>query len=49
MDTNNSIVNIKTEIICADIEKHVETKFDNLSYELDLQLPIEKNNWINER
>ena len=49
MDTNSSIVNIKTEIICVDIEKNVETKFDTLSYELDRQLPKEKNNWINER
>ena len=44
MDTNSSIVNIRTEIICVDIKKNVETKFDNLSYELDRQLPKEKNN-----
>ena len=49
MVTNSSIVNIRTEIICVDIKKNVETKFDNLSYELDRQLPKEKNNWINER
>ena len=49
MDTNGSIVNIKTEVICIDIAKNVETKFDTSSCELDRPLPKEKNNWINER
>ena len=35
MDTDSFIVYIKTEDICSDIAKDVETRFDNWSYELD--------------
>ena len=42
----------KTEDICADIAKNVETTFYTLNYELDKPLPKGKNKksyWFNER
>ena len=46
MDTDNFIVQIKTERIYSVIEKDVKTKFDTSNYELDRPLPKEKNKKI---
>ena len=42
IDTDSSIVCIKTEDICADIAKDVESKFDPSNYELGRPLPKTK-------
>ena len=39
MDTDSFIVYIKTDDIYKDIEKDVETRFDNSNYKLDRPLP----------
>ena len=41
--TQIQIVNIKTENIYADTEKHSETKFDSSNYEVERPLPTRKN------
>ena len=43
MDTDISIVYIKTNDIYKDITKDVETRFDISNYELDRPLPRGKN------
>ena len=43
MDTNSSIVYIKTNGIYKDIAEDVETRFDTSKYELDRPLPKGKN------
>ena len=43
MDTDISIVYIKTNYIYKDITKDVETRFDISNYELDRPLPRGKN------
>ena len=35
MDTDNSIVNVKTDDIYKEIAEDVETRFDTSNYELD--------------
>ena len=52
MDTDNFIVNVKTEDIYKDIEENVETRMDTSNFELDRTLHKGKSkggNWINER
>ena len=44
--TDSSIVCIKTEDICADIAKDVESKLDPSNYELDRPLPKTKKNVV---
>ena len=39
MDANGLILYIKTHDIWKDIAEHVETRFDNLTYELERLLP----------
>ena len=43
MDTDSSIVYIKTDDICKDIADDVETRFDTSNYHLDRPLPKGKN------
>ena len=43
MDTDNLIVQVKTEDIYKDISEDVEKKFHTSNYEVDKQLPIGKN------
>ena len=43
MDTNSSIVYIKTNDIYKDIAEDVETRFDTSNYELDRPLPTGKD------
>ena len=42
MDTDNFIVNVKTDDIYTEIAEDVETRFDTSNYELDRPLPKEK-------
>ena len=42
MDTDNFIVNVKTDDIYKEIVEDVETRFDTSNYELDRPLPKEK-------
>ena len=57
MDTDSSIVYIKTDDICKYIKDDVETRFDTSNYELECncnERPLpkttnKKGNWINER
>ena len=42
MDTDNFIVNVKTDDIYKEIAEDVETRFDTSNYELDRPLPKEK-------
>ena len=48
MDAGNFIVYIKGDDVYKDIAADVETGFDTSNYELDVPLPKEKSNWINE-
>ena len=48
MDTDSFIVYIKADDVYKDIAEDVETRFDTSNYELDIPLPKEKSNWINE-
>ena len=49
IDTDVSIVHVKTDNIYKDITKDVEARFDTSDFELDRPLPKGKNwNWINE-
>ena len=43
MDTDSSIVHIKTDDIYKDIVQDVENRFDTSNYELDRPLPKRKN------
>ena len=43
MDKDSFIIYIKTDDIYKDIAEDVETRFDNLNYELDRPLPKGKN------
>ena len=43
MDTDSSIVYIKTNDIFRDIAEDIETRFDTAHYELDRTLPMGKN------
>ena len=52
MDTNSFIAHVKTDDIYKDIAEDLETRFDTSNFELDRQLPKEKNkkvNWANKR
>ena len=52
MDTEISIVYIKTGYLYKDITEDVEARFNTSNYELNRLLPKEKkekSNWINER
>ena len=49
MDTDSSIVGIKTNDIYKDIADDVKTRFDTSNYELDRPLAKakdKKNNWL---
>ena len=49
MDTDSSIVGIKTNDIYKDIADDVKTRFDTSNYELDRPLgkaKDKKNNWL---
>ena len=43
MDTNSFIAHVKTDDIYKDIAEDLETRFDTSNFELDRQLPKEKN------
>ena len=43
MDTDSSIVYIKTNDVFRDIAEDIETRFDIAHYELDRTLPMGKN------
>ena len=43
MDTNSSIMNIKTNDFYEDIANDVENRFDTLNYEVNRPLPMGKN------
>ena len=43
MDTNSFIAHVKTDDIYKDIAEDLETRFDTSNFELDRQLPEEKN------
>ena len=46
MDTDSFVIYIKTDDNYKDIAEDVETRFDNLNYELDIPLPKGKNKII---
>ena len=46
MNTGSFMVYIKTEEICIDIVKDVETRFDTSNYPLERPLPKGKNNKV---
>ena len=43
MDTDSFIVYMKTEHIYSEIAEDIKTRFNTSNYELDRQLPKEKN------
>ena len=52
MDTDSSIVHIKTDDIHKGVAEDVERRFDTLNFEIDRPLPegkIQISNWTNER
>ena len=46
MDTNSSIVQVKTNDIYKDIAEDVERRFDTSNFDIDISLPKGKNNRI---
>ena len=52
MDTDSFVIHTKTKDGYEDIANNDEERFDTLSYEVNIPLPIEKNKkiyWTNER